>query len=289
MAGAARAVQESIHIHRQIIVNDSGYAGEIQAPCGRICRTQYPDFTLFKLMQCMQALCLIKVGRKRCRKNLMMRQNVTDSIGIRTMIHKYNGLLDAVFVQQFQQCLFLILSKDVIGFDVLAELCLIQNHFLIRLWQKGFDILMQRRGKHSTLPFHLLKNLLCLFTLASACHHVCFINDCQCDALQVQLVLMNQIQQPAWCANHQFSSLFQEIFLLFNRHAANQAGRMNACIQGKPLGRLFHLNRQLPGRGQNKHLGLSVFLDAIQCRQQIRRGLASSGMRLDIEAFSLLQ
>ena len=117
---------------------------------------------------------------------------------------------------------------------------------------------------------------------AHAQHFVGFVEDDTRNPAQVQRVTANMILDPARRADdgmHPAAQLAQlRIHALTAVHRQDVEALQIARIR---LHRLGHLDRELPGRGEDKDLGfVQCQVKTVQRRQRECRGFAGAGLRL---------
>ena len=112
-------------------------------------------------------------------------------------------------------------------------------------------------------------------------HAVGFVDHERLDLVEVELVALEQVDQPARCAHRDFDAAAQVADLPFHRRAAVERGDPDAGLLGERLQDVDDLLGELTGRDEHEcgRVARARGLEPLQHRQPEGEGLARSGLR----------
>ena len=287
-AGAARAVQKPLAVHRQIGVNHQLQPRQVDAARGHIGRDADPRPAIAHHLQRARAFVLRQLPRQRHDRKAPVQQLAGQMRHRRPGRAEDDGAFGLVQAQQVDDGIFAVRPVHQHAAIVDIGMALARGHGgnPLRLALEGLrqplDLSRDGRRKHqrATGFGRGFQNEFQIFAKAHVKHLVGLVQDDRRQRRQIQRTAADMVANPPGRAHNDMRAAFQRPALGAGIHAAHGAGDHRAGLFVKPAQLAADLHGQFPRRRHHQRAGQIRIGRNAGLAQQFRRDRQPEGHRL---------
>ncbi len=294
-AGTADAVHVVFGVVRQVVVDDAGHAGHIQATRRHVGGDQHFEFAGLEGLKGLHAVGLGLVAVDRFGLDAITFQVARQACGADLGVREDDDLIEAARLHQMHDGSALGVAGHLVG-DLRDGRGggVARRHFdfdgVVQVRPAQLADFVAERGREQkalTLRGQQADDALQVRQKAHVEHAVRFVQHQDADLAEVHVLLFNVIEQTARRGNQHFAAAAQRFLLRTDIHAAEHHGRAQRRLLAVALDALEDLVREFARGRQDQRAhrmpggrsaGVGQRHEAMQDRDRERRRLAGAGL-----------